>query len=415
VLDIYRGKHSGSRGRTGKGYVRAAVPVMAAAVAAGLYLASPADAAATTPTAATPAGTALAWGNNQSGELGDGGTASSSVPVPMNLPAGTTVTAVSAGDDYNLALTSAGRVLAWGNNQLGQLGDGEGPNSSVPVAVDLPAGVRVTSVSAGSAGYSLAVTSAGGVLAWGSNNYGELGNGWSGGYDPVPVPVKLPAGTDVTAVASGAGYSLAVTSTGSVLVWGISGIYSNITPTPVNLPAGTRVTAVSSGVGDSLALTSTGRVLSWGQNNDGQLGNGTTAVNSFTPVWVDLPAATRVTAIAAGYYQSLALTSSGRILAWGDNAQGQLGDGTTTGSLTPVAVHLPAGVTVTAIADAGQGLALTSAGRILSWGDNYNGNLGDGGAANSSVPVAVDLPTDVRATAIAANEDSLAVVVRTSC
>src|SRR5450756_1552591 len=116
-----------------------------------------------------------------------------------------------------------------------------------------------------------------------------------------------------------------------------------------------------------------GSAWAWGYNGAGQLGNGTTT-DSSTPVAVSLPSGTTVTAIAGGYYHSLALTSSGQVLAWGDNANGQLGNGTTTTSSTPVAVSLPSGTTVTAIAG-GQfhSLALTSTSQVLAWGANSSG------------------------------------------
>src|SRR5450759_3831659 len=127
----------------------------------------------------------------------------------------------------------------------------------------------------------------------------------------------------------------------------------------------------------------------WGYNSSGQLGNGTTT-NSSTPVQVSLPSGTTVTAIAGGGAHSLALTSSGQVLAWGSNSSGQLGNGTTTQSSTPVAVRLPSGSTVTAIAGGGShSLALTSTGQVLAWGYNYNGELGNGTITNSSTPVAV--------------------------
>src|SRR5450759_1150748 len=119
----------------------------------------------------------------------------------------------------------------------------------------------------------------------------------------------------------------------------------------------------------SIAVVS-GSAWAWGYNGSGQLGNGTTT-NSSTPVAVSLPSGTTVTAIAGGGFHSLALTSTGQVLAWGDNTYGQLGNGTTISSSTPVGVSLPSGTTVTAIAGGGQhSLALTSTGQVLAWGLN---------------------------------------------
>src|SRR5262249_25081623 len=150
------------------------------------------------------------------------------------------------------------------------------------------------------------------------------------------------------------------------------------TPVKVTLPVGVKVTQVRAGCFDSLALTSTGKVLAWGANDFGQLGNGTT-VDSDVPRNVSLPNGTTVKAIAAGEAHSLALTSTGQVLAWGFNADGELGDGTTTNRHRPVSVALPAGASVTGIA-AGEfhSLAITSTGGALAWGFNNQGELGNG-------------------------------------
>jgi alpha-tubulin suppressor-like RCC1 family protein len=336
----------GLRGRAVKGPARAAGPVLLAIATAALCLAWPTAASA----AQRPAGNALTWGDNYEGQLGTASTTDSYYPVPPDLPAGTHLTAVSAGQQFTLALTSDGSVLAWGDNAFGQLGNGiVGGMSSTPVAVHLPAGTHVTAVSAGYV-FSLALTSGGRVLTWDENR----GNGTD---HSIPVPVHLPAGARITAISGGLDFGLALTSHGSVLAWGDNAFgqlgngttTSTTTPVPVDLPAGTRVTAVSAGYDHGLALTSDGSVLAWGDNFVGQLGDDTTT-DSSTPVPVDLPAGTRVTAIAAGQQFSLALTSDGSVLAWGNNAFGQLGDGTTTSTTTPVPVDLPAGTRVTAIA-----------------------------------------------------------------
>ena len=237
--------------------------------------------------------------------------------------------------------------------------------------------------------------------------------------------VELPPGTKVTAVVAGSGHSLAVTSSGAVLAWGLS-LYgalgngsmggSSDVPVNVTLPAGTKVTAVAAGALHSLALTSTGAVFAWGFNADGELGDGTTT-SSDVPVKVDLPAGAKVTAVAAGGYYSLALTSTGSVFAWGYNSDGELGDGGTANSDVPVRVKVPGGTKVTAIAAGGSlygvgayvagpghSLAVTSGGNVFAWGYNTDGELGDGGMANSAVPVRVKMPAGTKVTAIAAGE-----------
>jgi alpha-tubulin suppressor-like RCC1 family protein len=344
---------------------------------------------------AAPAGWAFAWGYNNVGQLGDGTTTTSLTPVGVNLPAGTTVTAVSGGVDHSLALTSTGQVLAWGDNTYGELGNGTNTSSSTPVAVSLPSGTTVTAI-AGATIFSLALTSSGQVLAWGFNGQGQLGNGTTTNSS-TPVSVSLPSGTTVTAIAGFGHHGMARTSTGQVLAWGFNGdgelgngtLISSSTPVAVSLPSGTTVTAIGAGSNHSLAVTSTGQVLAWGFNNAGQLGTGTT-LPSTTPVLVSLPNGTSASAVAGGYSHSLALTSTGQVLAWGYNLDGELGNGTTVRSLIPVAVSLPSGTTVTAIAGGGNhSLALTSTGQVLDWGYNAFGALGDGTTTNSSTPVVV--------------------------
>ncbi|NDK29323.1 DUF11 domain-containing protein [Streptomyces sp. TR1341] len=366
-----------------------------------------------------PTDLALAWGLNDAGQLGDGTTTNRTLPVEVHLPADTQLTAFAAADDHSLALTSDGRVLAWGQGSYGQLGDGTATSSTTPVAVHLPEGVTVTAIAAGLY-YSLALTSDGRVLAWGYNTSGQLGDGSTATWRYTPVPVHLPE--SVTAIGAGQATSYAVTSDGRVLAWGWNG-YGQVgdgtttnrnIPVAVHLPEGVAITAVDSRDATALALTSDGRVLAWGLNSSGQVGDGTTTSPRTTPVPVHLPEGVTVTAIASGWVSSYALTSDGRVLAWGGNQEGELGNGTFTSSTTPVQVDLPEGVTITAI-DSGlrHALALTADGHVLAWGQNSYGQLGDGTTTNRNTPVEVHLPQFVTVTGIAAGgRHSLALAER---
>ena len=307
----------------------------------------------------TAAGTAskhlLAWGSGGDGQLGDGSTTSEDTPVAANLPAGTKVTQVRAGCFHTLALTSKGHVLAWGSNVEGQLGSGTTTNSITPVRVLLPAGTKATAIGAGE-NFSLARTSKGHELAWGLNINGQLGNG---------------------------------TTTNSS------------TPVRVLLPAGAVVTTMTAGENFALAGTSGGGLFAWGANNLGQFGDGTTA-SSDIPVEVFIltrgPSIGHLVSLAAGSGHTLALFSSGALLAWGGNGQGELGNGTTTSSDTPVGVLLPAGAQVTAIRGGEfDSMALTAKGHVLTWGYDADGELGDGSNASSDTPVRVTLPSGWRA------------------
>ncbi|MFN5934086.1 MAG: RCC1 domain-containing protein, partial [Roseiflexaceae bacterium] len=137
-------------------------------------------------------------------------------------------------------------------------------------------------------------------------------------------------------------------------------------------------------------------------NRLGQLGDGTTT-DSSTPVAVSMPSSVTFTSITAGVIYTCALTSAGAAYCWGNNYYGQIGDGTTTDRTTPVAVSMPAGVTFTSITAGGaHTCALTSAGAAYCWGYNNYGQLGDGTTTNRSTPVAVSMPPGVTFASITA-------------
>jgi alpha-tubulin suppressor-like RCC1 family protein len=376
------------------------------------------------PWKSSPAPALYAWGDNETGQLGDGSTTGSAVPVRVLLPRGVTPKAVSEGEGTSLALGSDGRVYAWGDNEFGQLGIGwfRGPRnckpdacSTSPVAVRLPRGVSATAVSEGD-GVSLAVGSDGEVYAWGDNELGQLGDG-STANSAVPVRVSLPGGRAI-AVSAGINTSLVVSSDGSVYAWGdnadgqlgngsttgpqtCEGEACSRSPVAVSLPGGVAATEVSEGWQVSLALGSDGSAYSWGNNSYGQLGDGS-RVSSATPVRASFPGGIpAATAVSAGYDASLAVGAKGYVLAWGTNTFGELGDGSTTDSLGPEGVSLPGGVAATAVSE-GQdtSLALGSDGHIYAWGRNEDGQLGNGSTTGSPTPVQVPLPGGLAATAI---------------
>jgi alpha-tubulin suppressor-like RCC1 family protein len=334
--------------------------------------------------ALTSSGSLLAWGDNTFGQLGIGtasgpntcGTSAkscSTTPVSVQLPAGTIITADATGHEFDLAVTNTGQVYAWGTNEYGELGQGTTTNSAVPVLVPFPSGTVVVAVAAGH-DTSYALTSSGLVYAWGMNSSGELGIGNDTGPDTCnseacstgPVATSLPGGTAITGIAAGAEHALALTSAGAILSWGDNGddqlgngndLQQN-SPVPVSTPAGVTFSGVAAGHFFSLALTTGGAVYAWGANYDGQIGVGNTMLQP-TPALVSMPAGVTVVALAAGSTHVLALTSTGQVYAWGGNFFGQLGLGSDTGpdacgsdacSTTPVAVPLPGGASAKSIA-----------------------------------------------------------------
>jgi lysophospholipase L1-like esterase len=279
----------------------------------------------------------------------------------------------------SLVVAADGSVWAWGNNGAGQLGTGTTSSSSQPVAVTgLGAGSGVVAVaSSAQKPYGMALKADGTVLAWGDNSQGELGTGDNVSHlTPTPV-LGLGPGSGVIAIAAGV-ESLALKADGTVLTWG--GNAGLTTPTEVpGLGPGSGVIAISS-YGTSMALKSDGSVLAWGLNSFGQLGDGTTQASD-TPVNVSgLGPGSGVVAIAAGELHSMALESDGTVLAWGDGGSGELGTGNTDGSLVPIQVPgLGAGSGVVSIAaGGGDSFAITQSGSVFAWGNNAYGELGDG-------------------------------------
>jgi alpha-tubulin suppressor-like RCC1 family protein len=319
--------------------------------------------------------------------LGNGTYTDSYSPVPVSNLTG--VTAIAAGKRFTLAAMSDGSAWAWGYNGYGVLGNGTHDDSNLPIQVKDAAGTGyLTDVIAvsGGLGHCLALKSDGTVWAWGDNEVGELGNP-AGGY--LPSQVKDAAGTgnltNITAIAAGGQHSLALKLDGTVWAWGARYLGNgtddkSFLPVQVNL---TGVVAIAAGKNHSLALTSYGTVWAWGDNMFGQLGNGTTN-DSNLPVQV----LTSVTGISAGENHSLAVGSSGRVWAWGDNYWGQLGDGNSGGGIYS---DIPVQVSLTGIVSVSAGsyysLALESNGRVWAWGYNYVGQLGDGTNTNSPIPI----------------------------
>ncbi|MGO8669787.1 MAG: RCC1 domain-containing protein [Capsulimonadaceae bacterium] len=354
--------------------------------------------------AATPAHASLfvahvySWGDNSWGELGNGITTGSSLPVWDNCQpyAIFSPTAVAAGDDDSLALGPGYPIATWGEGNYGELGDGfywTGPDTQ-------PGFISVggTAVSAGQY-HCLSLTSSGTVLAWGNNTYGQLGTGNTTSYD---TPVEVNGLTGVIAVAAGYDHSLALLQNGTVWAWGYNstGELGNGSTTtsyiPVQVTGLSGVTAISAGSGFSLALCSNGTVWGWGSNFWGQLGLGTAGTWDTAPhtTPAQVPGLPTITAISAGGNHSLAIDSSGNVWAWGFNMFGQLGNGTTDETNNPCPAPVEGLTNVVGIAGGGvHSLAVRVDGTAWAWGCNSSGQLGNGTTTNSCVPVEVEDPT----------------------
>lgn len=298
-------------------------------------------------------GTIYTWGRNDYGQLGNGNNSDSNVPVAVvtsGVLSGKTIISVAAGVWHSIALASDGTVYTWGRNAYGELGNGNaGTDNNVPVAVNT-SGVlsdKIIISIAGGEYNSIALASDGTVYAWGHNDYGQLGNGNNSDRN-VPFAVDISgvlSGKTITAIASGRQHSIALRSDGIVYTWGTNSygqlgdgngntgedIYSNV-PVAVNtsgILSGKTITDIAAGWHHSIALSSDGVAYTWGINVEGELGNGNNT-NSNVPVAVDnsgVLSGKTIIAIAAGMSHSIALSSDGMVYTWGWNYAGQLGNG----------------------------------------------------------------------------------------
>jgi alpha-tubulin suppressor-like RCC1 family protein len=275
------------------------------------------------------------WGSNLDDQLGRTGDGALS-PIPVSgLTEG--VTSIATGFGHSCASRQDGTVLCWGDNLWGQLGDGSTDDHAAPTPVP---GISATEVVAGS-DFTCAVSREGAVACWGDNTYGQLGDDSTTG-SAVPVAVAG-LGSGSIAVTAGDGHACALTAAGGVLCWGDNqfGQLGDGTTTDrtspvavVGLAAG--VVAVSAGDRHTCAVTADGGVRCWGANDTGQLGDGTDAGRA-TPVPV-AGLTSPIETVVAGEGHSCAVTAGHRAWCWGVNGGGQLGDGTTTDSRVPVAV-----------------------------------------------------------------------------
>lgn len=395
-------------------------------------------------------GTLWSWGANDFGQLGDGTIRDKTRPVRVSGIGGT-VTSIAAGHDHSLALTSDGRVWAWGDGSDGELGTGdtEKRTSAVPIA-GLPQAKAIAA-----AGYhSLALANDGSVWAWGGNGYGQLGIGstavaltpvrvnalsnivaisaralhnlaldtsgqvWSwgyggfgalghGGYENSSVPSVVPGLPPIRGVYVGGDSSLALAGDGSLWVWGYqkhgllgvsqSAIYVLLPARATELTGFTSITMAQSSY--ALARDADGALRSWGQNDQGQLGLGDTSDHALPALVTGIP---QVSQFAAGYSHSVAVASDGSVWSWGSNGRGELGDAAVASSSIPV--NVPGLANIAAVAPGTfHALALAADGSVWAWGRNNVGQLADSTRRDARTPQQV---TNLRAViAIAAGYD----------
>jgi alpha-tubulin suppressor-like RCC1 family protein len=306
------------------------------------------------------------------------------------------------------AIASTGRSYCWGSDSLGEAGDNRTNTiDSLPRLV-LDSNVTLGSISVGHQHTCAQRKGTYLVQCWGSNQYGMLGSGFTGGDVPYPAygPIAYPpenADGNFSEISTGKVHTCGLIYE-SAYCWGFNG-YNALgdstsidrnSPEAVKSPSGVNFTHISAGYAQTCAVAQAGTAYCWGYNYDGELGTGDTLFR-IAPAAVIAPPGVTFIAISTGSNHTCALSSSGAAYCWGATRFGMLGDGDTASSshsAIPVQVAAPPGVTFTKISAGGlHTCALTAGGAAYCWGYNLDGELGNGTRVNSPVPTAVTGPT----------------------
>lgn len=338
----------------------------------------------------SPSNTVKCWGRNNVGQLGD--TSNTTRTAPVLVSGITGVTSLAVGYDHACVVQSADqKVRCWGYNSNGQLGDGSTSNRWTSVQVNAASLGNVTGVYAGFYHTCAILASDSTVKCWGNNSLGQLGNGT---ITSSSLPVVATGVVNAQSMAIGWNHSCSVSSIDQTIkCWGANdkgqiGIgaearYANpIKPTDIPL-----IEKFASGEHYNCAIVVSDRsVLCWGENPKGQLGDGTT-INRSTPVTV--AGLSGVSSIALGYSHACALFPNGSMKCWGDNMAGSIGDNTITTRLSPVSVLSLPVVRYIAASDWATCAIVAADDSVLCWGDNSRSAIGDGTSVDRHLPTAV--------------------------
>jgi alpha-tubulin suppressor-like RCC1 family protein len=338
---------------------------------------------------------AFCWGSNDAGELGIGvaGTDSAS---PVGVTGLDAVSDITAGLKFACALSSEATVECWGRKGHGELGDGllggNNPQSfeSAPVSVYQLSGVSALGSARGS---HVCTTTPAGRRCWGDNSLGQVGQGLP--PEDTATAMSVDGAVDVAALASQDYHTCALTDSGTVRCWGandsgqLGQSHTRNLPVPVTVAGIGVAQALAVGHHHACALNTIDEVYCWGHNGSGQLGVGDTDPHLGPQKVIGL--APGIFQLAAGRQHTCALHSDRHISCWGNNQVGQLGNGSSDAA-SPVPVALDSAVAFDkVVAGADHGCALTASDAVMCWGSNYDGQLGEGDLVPeySASPVAV--------------------------
>ena len=335
-------------------------------------------------------GAAYCWGDGDAGQLGVGNYADSNLPVRVSSQDPMNRITASAAHSCAVAVDAGGtrRVHCWGDNFSGQLGDGSNTSSTLPLQVSEPSSATVDMLVSAHADFTCSAIVSDKAFCWGNNSEGQLG---TGNYENYRTPRQVQTLGSVTDIVTGVNHACAI-SAGSLHCWGANGFGQlgiGETGSPRNRPEMVSVTngarRISAGTYFTCAVSYSNHPHCWGNNTYGQLGTGNT-MNQSSPTLVS--GLTNVSDIAVGSFHACALLYDGTVRCWGANGFGQLGNGSLAESLVPVTVTGLSGVYALS-AGAFHTCALLSDGTMRCWGSNFYGQLGDQSNLDSTAPVLV--------------------------
>jgi len=282
-------------------------------------------------------GGAYCWGDNLSGEVGDGTEIDRGEPVVTSPPSGQ-FAAIAAGTEFSCGLVS-GTAYCWGDNYTGQLGNGTTTPHASPTAV--AGSLQFTALTVG-AFHACGLTSGGAAYCWGANADGELG---TGNTTTATSPTAVNTAILFASIVAGNDFTCGLDGAGNAYCWGANsygalgiGTAGGSASTPQSVTGGLHFTRLTAGAFHACGITSSGAAYCWGSNSSGQIGDGTTTDH---PAPQSVSGAYAFTAIGAGFAHTCGLTASGSTYCWGDNSSGQIGDGTFVQRQSPTAVLLP--------------------------------------------------------------------------
>eukprot|EP00252_Welwitschia_mirabilis_P008229 TRINITY_DN1997_c0_g1_i1.p1 TRINITY_DN1997_c0_g1~~TRINITY_DN1997_c0_g1_i1.p1 ORF type:complete len:395 (-),score=50.19 TRINITY_DN1997_c0_g1_i1:384-1568(-) len=343
----------------------------------------------------------LAWGSGEDGQLGMGNVEDKDLVCSVSALEKENISSVVAGSRNSLAICQDGRLFTWGWNQRGTLGHPpESKTESIPSLVKSLQNVNILQAAIGG-WHCLAVDDHGQAYAWGGNEYGQCGEEPERKEDgsrvlrrDIPIPQRCVPHLRVRQVAAGGTHSVVLTHNGQVWTWGQPWPPGDIKQiwTPVRVQGLENVQLIAVGAFHNLALLEKGEVWSWGNNEYGQLGTGDTQPRS-QPVPVQGLDGLVVVDVAAGGWHSTALTADAEVYAWGRGEHGRLGFGEDKSSkMVPQKVQLLAGETMAQVSCGGtHSVAVTTDGRIFSYGRGDHGRLGYGRKITTGHPMEVPI------------------------